>query len=78
MITYKFLEGMAESYGIYVSSPPSPLQITVIWATRLKNAWESADARPENPYADAEIEYSEDMLLDAVKDWIKSIEYTGN
>jgi hypothetical protein len=69
-----FILGMAEQYGISTGNPPSDLSIVVIWATRLKEAWRSADERPENPYADAEIEYSEDMLESAVRDWLETVD----
>lgn len=70
MTDNKFLQGMAESYGMHISNPPHPVEVVVIWATRLKRAWKSADERPENPYADAEIEYSEDELKRAIKEWL--------
>jgi hypothetical protein len=68
-----FIRGMAEDYGISTGNPPSDLSIVVIWATRLKNAWQSADERPENPHAGDEIDYAEDMLESAVRDWLESL-----
>lgn len=69
----RFIQGMAESYGMHISNPPYPIEIVVIWATRLKQAWQSADERPENPHAGDEIDYARDELERAVRDWLESL-----
>jgi len=66
----RFIHSMAESYGIHISNPPLPIEVVVIWATRLKQAWQSADEHPENPHAGDEIDYAHDELKRAVREWL--------
>lgn len=68
----RFIQSMAEDYGMHISNPPHPVEIVVIWATRLKEAWQSADEHPENPHAGDEIDYCKDELVRAVKVWLET------
>lgn len=69
----RFIQSMAKDYGMHISNPAYPVEIVVVWATRLKQAWQSADERPENPHAGDEIDYARDELKRAVELWLKSL-----
>ena len=70
----RFIQRMAGDYGMHISNPAHPVEIVVVWATRLKQAWQSADEHPENPHAGDEIDYARDELERAVKNWMESNE----
>lgn len=63
----------AEAAGVYVSDPPTPLEVVVVTADRLKRAWQFADENPGYAHNGDSIEYAEDLLKDAVKEWIEGL-----
>lgn len=61
------LRADAEWHGIYLSNPPTPLEIVVVRAHRLAAAWKHADEHPGDPHALDSIDYCEDGLREAIR-----------